>query len=924
MNSLITNNQTTNFYNHITKLLQECESFYFNVAFINFSGIQLLLDVFKDLEEKNIKGKILTSTYLNFTQTKALEKIKEFKNIELKIYDSNISNIGFHSKSYIFEFKDNYKIVIGSSNITSSAFKSNIEWNVKTVSKKDDKFLLDVLNEFETLWKSSYQVDEEFLKEYEEFLKTQKKEFKSFSLNQIKTNFMQEKALEKLENLRNKGENKALIIAATGTGKTYLSAFDVKNFKAKTILFLVHRENILIKAKQSFEEILPHINSFGLYTGNKKEQNKNYLFSTIQTMSSNFLEFSQDFFDYIIIDEAHHATSPSYKKILDYFKPKFLLGLTATSNRMDGNSIYEIFDENIALDIRLNDALEHNLIVPFHYYGISDIQSIDYENVDLTKIDLLAKLLSVNKRVDFIIDKMDFYSNSGKKRKVLAFCVSKEHCNFMSEEFNKKGINSTYLTSDESVLKREIEIEKLENENDSLEVIFTVDIFNEGIDIPSINMVLFLRPTNSPIVFVQQLGRGLRKYKNKEFLTVLDFIGNHKKAYLIALALVGNKMIDKESIKLSIENNFADFKNAFICMDEISKNRILEQINKENFNQLKYLKEQYFEVKNILGKVPTLVDYLQFEDVINPLKFVDESYSYIEFLAKVEDDKKLKELVLDENFIKAIRFVENELPIKRVYEFVILKYLLNNDFCDENIAFKILNKYLNRVDKETIIHSFLYLRQDFLDSAQKNRYLKLLEFDGKVAKKTKEFEELLKNENYKKIFLNSLNFGIYNYEEEFSSTDFGKPFLKLYSKYNMLNIAKLCNFPKIHSSFRGSGFLKYENDFFLFINLEKEKFSKSANYHNAFLSKDTFTYQSKPSHSQNSGDGQRLCENKKFEVKLHIFVRKYVQVDKKTQDFIYLGVANTLKYWDNKPISLELKLENPLSDKLFEEFTKII
>lgn len=749
MNSLITNNQTTNFYNHITKLLQECESFYFNVAFINFSGIQLLLDVFKDLEEKNIKGKILTSTYLNFTQTKALEKIKEFKNIELKIYDSNISNIGFHSKSYIFEFKDNYKIVIGSSNITSSAFKSNIEWNVKTVSKKDDKFLLDVLNEFETLWKSSYQVDEEFLKEYEEFLKTQKKEFKSFSLNQIKTNFMQEKALEKLENLRNKSENKALIIAATGTGKTYLSAFDVKNFKAKTILFLVHRENILIKAKQSFEEILPHINSFGLYTGNKKEQDKNYLFSTIQTMSSNFLEFSQDFFDYIIIDEAHHATSPSYKKILDYFKPKFLLGLTATSNRMDGNSIYEIFDENIALDIRLNDALEHNLIVPFHYYGISDIQSIDYENVDLTKIDILAKLLSVNKRVDFIIQKLNFYSNSGNKRKVLGFCVSKEHCIFMSEEFNKKGINSITLTSEDSISKREDSIKRLENKNDSLEVIFTVDIFNEGIDIPSINMVLFLRPTNSPIVFVQQLGRGLRKYKNKEFLTVLDFIGNHKKAYLIALALVGNKMIDKESIKLSLQNNFADFKNAFICMDEISKNRILEQINKENFNQLKYLKEQYFEVKNILGKVPTLVDYLQFEDVINPLKFVDESYSYIEFLAKVEDDKKLKELVLDENFIKAIRFVENELPIKRVYEFVILKYLLNNDFCDVDIAFKVLNKYLNRVDKETIMHSFLYLRQDFLDSAQKNRYLKLLEFDGKVAKKTKEFEDLLKNENYR-------------------------------------------------------------------------------------------------------------------------------------------------------------------------------
>lgn len=924
MNNLVTNNEITNFFNNITELLDNCESFCFNVAFINFSGIQLLLDSFKKLEEKNIKGKILTSTYLNFTQIKALEKIKKFKNIELKIYDCEVSNIGFHSKSYIFEFKDDYKILIGSSNITASAFKSNIEWNVKTVAKKDDIFLKDVLNEFETLWKSSREVNDEFLTTYSNFLNSQNKEFKSFSLNQIKTNFMQEKALERLENLRNKGENKALIIAATGSGKTYLSAFDVKNFKAKTILFLVHRENILIKAKQSFEEILPQINSFGLYTGNKKEQDKNYLFSTIQTMSSNFSDFSRDFFDYIIIDEAHHVTSPSYKKILDYFKPKFLLGLTATSNRMDGNSIYEVFDENIALDIRLNEALEHNLIVPFHYYGISDIQSIDYENVDLAKIDLLAKLLSVNKRVDFIIDKMNFYSNSGNKRKVLGFCVSKEHCNFMSEEFNKKGINSITLTSEDSISKREDSIKRLENENDSLEVIFTVDIFNEGIDIPSINMVLFLRPTNSPIVFVQQLGRGLRKYKNKEFLTVLDFIGNHKKAYLIALALVGNKMIDKESIKLSIENNFADLKNAFISMDEISKNRILEQINKENFNQQKYLKEQYFEVKNILGKVPTLLDYLQFEDVINPLKFIDESKSYIEFLAKVEENKKLKELILDENFVKAIRFIENELPIKRVYEFVILKYLLNNDFCDENIAFKILNKYLDKVDKETIIHSFLYLRQDFLDSAQSSRYLKLINYENKIARKTKEFEELLKNENYKKIFEDSLNFGIYNYEEDFGSTDFGKPFLKLYSKYNMLNIAKLCNFPKIHSSFRGSGFLKYENDFFLFINLEKEKCSKSANYHNAFLSKDVFTYQSKPSHSSDKGDGERLCENKKFGVKLHIFVRKFIQVDKKTQDFIYLGVANSIKYWDNKPINLELKLENSLSDKLFEEFTKIV
>ena len=924
MNNLITNNQTTNFYNHITKLLLESKSFIFNVAFINFSGVQLLLDVFSKLENKNIKGKILTSTYLNFTQIKALEKLKEFSNIELKIYDSNSTNIGFHSKSYIFEFDDFYEIIVGSSNITSSAFKSNIEWNVKTTIKKDELFLKTILDEFSFLWNESFEVDEEFLENYKIFQEAKKQEKTFFFSKNIKTNFMQKIALEKLENLRQKNQIKALIIAATGSGKTYLSAFDVRNFKAKKMLFLVHRENILLDAKQSFENIILD-KTFGLFTGNKKEKECDYLFSTIQTMGLYVNEFKKDEFDYIIIDEAHHATSNSYKKIIDYFKPKFLLGLTATSNRMDGNSIYEIFDENIACDIRLNDALEYDLVVPFHYFGICDINTIDYENVDLNKIDVLAKLLNVNKRVDYIIEQMNFYSFVGAKRKAIGFCVSKEHSLFMSEEFNKRGITSIHLSSNDSVDKRVEFIKRLEDEDDTLEVIFTVDIFNEGVDIPSINTVLFLRPTNSPIVFIQQLGRGLRKHKNKEFLTVLDFIGNHKKAYLIALALAGNKAIDKDSLKLSLSNNFANFKNAHIFMDEVSKQRILEQIEKENFNNLKYLKEQYFEFKSLLdNKIPKLVDYLAFDDLVNPLNFIDESYSYVEFLAKVENQNEYKELVLNVDFIKAIRFVENLLPIKRVYEFVILKYLLDNDFCDEEIAFEILDKYLDKVCKQTVLNSFSYLNQDFLDSAQINRYLKLIEFDGKQVVKTEEFKKLLENKKYKEIFEDSLNYGIYSYEEEFKTTDFGMPFLKLYSKYNMLNIAQLCNFPKIHSSFRGSGFLKYKDDFFLFINLEKEKFSKSANYHNAFLSKDTFTYQSKPSQSQDKSDGQRLCQNEKFGVKLHIFVRKFAQVDKKTQNFIYLGLANCIKYEGNKPIDLELKLEIPLDDMLYEEFTKIV
>jgi len=930
LNTLITNNQTTNFHNHLEDLLKTCNSFIFNVAFINFSGLQLLLDSLKTLEEKGVKGKVLTSTYLNFTQVEALRKIKEFKNIELKIYDSSLSNIGFHSKAYIFEFDEVYEILLGSSNITASAFKTNIEWNIKTISKKEDLFLNDVLNEFKALWNSSYNASEEFLLEYEKFKKNQEfqKVFKVSDINSSNTlnsNYMQKQALQKLQDLRKKKQIKALALAATGTGKTYLAAFDVKTVRPKRLLFIVHRENILIKAKQSFEKIIDKNFTCGLYTGNKKELDKNYLFATVQTMSLNYENFNKDDFDYIIIDEAHHVVSNSYMKVINYFKTKFLLGLTATSNRMDGESVYKVFDENIACDITLNDALENSLVTPFHYYGISDINSIDYSNIDISKVDEIARVLNVNKRVDYIVEKMNFYSHSGSKRKVIAFCVSKKHCLYMSEQFNKKGISSTYLLSDNSISKREEAIKNLEDDTNSLEVIFTVDIFNEGIDIPSINTVLMLRPTSSPIIFIQQLGRGLRKYKNKEFLTVLDFIGNHNKAYLIALALAGNKIIDKESIKISVQNNFANMQNVFIKMDEISKQRILEQITNQNFNHIKYLKEQYYKFKEILeNKRVFLLDYLHYENMLCPLAFISHSKSYIEFLSLVEDNEHLKQICKDEVFIKAIRFIDYLLPIKRVYEFVILKYLLSNKSIDEKIAFKILGKYLNKINKETIIHSFNFLNQKYFDKAQVSRYLKLVNYENNKLTKTKEFEAMLLNNEYKKIFEDSIDYGIMRYEKEFEAKDYGLPFLKLFAKYNMLNIAQLCNFNKIHSSFRGSGFLKYQDDFFLFINLEKEKFSKSSYYDNAFLSKDTFTYQSKPSTAQDSVDGNKLINNKKLNIKLHIFVRKFAQVDKKTQGFIYLGLANTIKYEGNKPISTTLKLETPLSNKLYEEFTKVV
>lgn len=924
MNSLITNNHTSNFHNYITKLLNECNSFTFNVAFINFSGLQLLLDTFRTLEKKNIKGKILTSTYLNFTEIKALEKILEFTNIELKVYDSNTTNVGFHSKAYLFEYDDYTNVIVGSSNITASAFKSNVEWNMINKYKNDEICLHNIIYEFELLWKESFFVNENFLLEY----KKHKNKFileKSFEYKKdIKSNAMQKKVLEKIDFLRANNEKKALVVAATGSGKTYLSLLDILKVKANRVLFLVHRENILIKAMNTFTLHIKE-KSTGLFTGNKKELDKDYIFSTIQTMSKNFNSFKIDDFDYIVVDEAHHITSKSYKLVLNYFKTNFLLGLTATPNRMDNESIYEFFDDNIAGDISISDALSNKLIVPFHYYGISDIKDIDYTKFNLTDINELSKALMINRRVDLIIEQMRFYSYSGEKRRALAFCCSKKHCEYMNIEFNKKGIKSISLTSEDSIVNREKYINELEDDNEQLEVIFTVDIFNEGIDIPSVNTVLLLRPTDSSIVFTQQLGRGLRKHKDKEFLTILDFIGNHNKAYLVALSLLGDKKIDKESVKLQVLNDFANIPNAFISMDEISKERILGQIEKENFSNIKYLKEQYLEFKlNMNNKVPKLSDYLSNDEIISPLNFISESKSYIEFLLRVENSNFIKELCSNEYFIKVIRFIDYLLPIKRVQEYVIIKYLLIHNRCSVDNIQNVLAKYIEHVDINTIKHSFRYLNQEFFDSSQSKRYEKFIDYKNNVLSLSNEFIDLKKDSKFTEIIKDSLNYGIVDYEKKFGIKDYGLPFFKLYEKYNMLNIALLCNYEKIHSSFRGSGFLKHNNDFFLFISIEKDKFSKAAKYKNDFLSKKEFTYISKPGMTQDKGDGFRLINNIKQKVNLHIFVRKFVQVDKKTQKFIYLGLGDTTSYKGNKPIELVLTLRNTLNDDLYEEFTKIV
>ncbi|HEY5525275.1 MAG TPA: DEAD/DEAH box helicase family protein, partial [Clostridium sp.] len=682
-NKLIVNSQKGNLLKELKVSLQECKSFYFSVAFINFSGLQLLLDSFKELEEKGVKGNIITSTYLNFTEPKALEKLKTFSNIDLKIFIADKEK-GFHTKVYIFENEEDYKIIIGSSNITQRALKSNVEWNVMVISKKETEFVQEVLEEYDSIWNVTNNVDEDFLSKYQEFIRKirsgQKRDNLVFEdYERINPNSMQVKALENLNRLRNSGENKALVIAATGTGKTYMAAFDVLAFDPKRILYIVHREDILRNAQKTFESLCKNKSiKTGFYTGNKKEKDADYLFATNLTMERNLEDFKKDDFEYIIVDEAHHSTSDTYKKIIEYFNPKFLLGITATPERCDDGNIFDVFDNNVALEVRLHEALEEDLIIPFHYFGITDIEAVDLENIKLDDLSELSKRLMVNARVDFIIEKTQFYGFDGEHQKTIGFCASREHAFYMAKEFNKRGIESMALTGEDSIDYRQSSIKRLENDEDSLKVLFTIDIFNEGVDIPSINQVLMLRPTNSPIVFIQQLGRGLRKHESKSFLTVLDFIGNHKRAFLIALALKGSKYYDKDSLKIAVATEFSNIPGCSnIQMDKIAQERILAQLNNENFNNLKYLKEEYNQFKGLMGgKVPfRLMDYIKYEGAPDPLKFIKYEKTYQGFLGKVEKNIGVDEIIQDEEFFKILKELSNKLPIKRPHEFAIIKYL---------------------------------------------------------------------------------------------------------------------------------------------------------------------------------------------------------------------------------------------------------
>lgn len=953
---LLYNNANNKVINSIRDEIRDCDEFIISSAFITYSGIVQLLEEFRQLEKNNVKGKILTTDYLYFTEPKALRKLQEFKNLEIKLYSQEKE--GFHTKGYIFKKDDIYRGIVGSSNLTMNALAVNKEWNVEFTSMEEGEMLAELKREFNDLWAQADDLND-VLPEYEKIYKDNKNfknirkitdELKEQNIRDLTPNIMQEDFIKNLRSLIRQGENRAILVSATGTGKTYASAFAVKDFKPKRFLFLVHREQIAKQSIDAYKNIFKDHDNFGLLSGNSKDYDKNYLFSTIQTMSKDdvYTKYDKNHFDYIIIDEVHKAGALSYQKIFRYFEPKFWLGMTASPERTDGFNIYDLFDNNIAHEIRLQEALEEDLLCPFHYFGITDVEFDTGEiDDDFTDFNLLAS----DKRVDYLLEKSEFYGYSGDRIKALVFCSRKKEAELLSKEFTKRGHPSVVLTGDDSQEKRLEAIDRLTNDDnpDKLEYIFTVDIFNEGVDIPEINQVLLVRPTESPIIFIQQLGRGLRKYKNKEFVVILDFIGNYRNNFMIPIALSGDRSYDKDKIrKYLIEGNKIIPGASSINFDEISKKRIYESINNTSFSKVALFKEKYNNLKYKLGKIPSLYDFaingdFNPEIILNHNKFD----CYHTFLDYVEKDY---ESTLTEEELATLRFISKKL-IKgiRPHELAILGCLkYNRYFAVSQIENYLKDKYGLENQFESIksainVLSMNFYRKETSDDYQANTIQFVtnedwdienlfFDFDKDVYRDLKNnrdhkfeaselFRKCLANPTYLNHLEDSLKYGFYKYDNVYDDLN---PF-KLYEKYSREDVLRILNWEHFMNGQNIGGYkIKYDTCPIFVTYNKKEDISETINYEDHFIDKVTFNWMSRNNRKTSSPELEPIINYNGLDIEL--FIQKS---NDEGIEFYYIGNLTPLNYKqvyreiDGKQhpiVNFKFKINTEVKDELYSYF----
>ena len=944
---LLTNSGGQKVLTAIEKELKGCDDLFISVAFITMGGIAPLLGTLKDLEKKGVKGRILTTDYLMFSDPRALDKLNSLNNLDVRVFKTGENDVGFHTKGYMFHNNGDLRIIVGSSNLTQNAITKNHEWNTRMVSTSDGQFAMDIEEEFNSLWDTSVCYSE-YRDEYSAIYKNSKREREELGkltrtldlsyAQVLQPNSMQEQFILNIEEIIHKGGKRALLISATGTGKTYASAFALRKlftdklFPNKKALFLSHREQINKQALKSYKRIFGKNVPMELLSGNQNDIEKaksgEFLFSTMNMMAREDImeQFKPDEYSVIVLDECHRSGAASYQRIINYFKPELLLGMSASPERTDNFDVFSLFDHNIACEIRLQQALENDMLCPFHYFGITDLE-IDGESDDLNKF----RQLTADKRVEYIISQAEYYGYSGNRVKGLIFCSRKDEAKELSRKFNLTGkYNTTMLCGDNTQEERESAIERLVDDNaaDRLDYIFTVDIFNEGVDIPEINQVIMLRPTESPIIFVQQLGRGLRKADGKEFVIVIDFIGNYQNNYMIPIALSGDRTGNKDNIRRSLMEGNNIIKGAStIYFDEISRDRIYKSIDSAKLNNKRLLRKEYQDCKFKLGRIPFLKE---FDDMgeLDPLRLIDTWGSYQAFLLDSDDDYQVP---LTKYQLDVLEFLSRKFASgMRIHELSLLDILINSPDTVDLWESYLKDKHGIKMNDITRSSVFNVLEGKFFRG---NAFkLKLVEVIDNIPTLSEEFQDALLSAKFKEAVVELIRFGIYRYNKDYSDNYPGTSF-NLYKKYTYSEVCWLLNWKaeEVSLNIGGYKFDTYSKTYPVFINYEKgDDVGATTRYEDRFNDQTTLTAISKSHRTLDSEDVINARNSKSRGIIMPLFVRKNKD-DKTSKEFYFLGtmehngIASEFIMPGTEGITaveIGYKLNTPVENNLYEYLTE--
>lgn len=893
----------------IKHALNEAQGFDSAVAFITKSGVISLYQTLVDFTERGGKVRIVASDYLNFTQPDALETLTKISGIEVRLLQGK----QYHGKMYLFNHGADTKVMVGSSNLTQAALSSNEEVNF--LYSNGPERVEQAKVQFERIWSNAVVVDEHLLNHYRKQYRVNHAKVTQgvIQLPSFTPNELQILALENLRNSRNLGKSRGLVVSATGTGKTVLSAFDVRQAKAKSALFLVHRTTIASKSMQTYQTILKGEYSFGLVGGNGTDWDADFLFGTVQTLArpDNLKRLDPQRFDYIVIDETHRASAASYQRIIEHFNPKFLLGMTATPERSDSQDIFSIFDNNIVCDIRLQDALETDILCPFHYFGIADLSNADSEGLTLNQV-------TRKHRFEHILIQSQKLGADRKPIKALCFLSRVEEAQQFTAFLLQRGIPAIALSGKNSELEKQNAIEQLES--GELHYIVTVDIFNEGIDIPSINQVVMARPTQSAIIFVQQLGRGLRKADNKEYLTVIDIVGNYDNNFLIPIALYGDRSRNKDTLRrlLRSEETLLPGEST-ISFDRIAKERIFKAIQTSPNIGIQALKTEYSLVKAKTGKSPTLMSIRKHGD-LSPLMFCKQTkiHSLHDFANKYDKDYSHAHLG---GFPLLGLLIKEALDGVQGYEPLALQLLLDDSSLSYE-KFKQLSEFEIGITPS---------EKNFKDC------LRVLSFAYGQPKGYSSFEVVnLKNDNagkdisnldaeHRAILEDAIDNALCEFKERQSIGRFNSGFV-VGAKYTYRETFRILGWAKNPNpqNVGGYSYNRETNDCAIFVNYNKDdSISASTQYHDIFLSRSRFHWTTKNKRNLNSPEVKALINQVENKLRVPLFIRKEAESEGSAR--YYIGEMTAIKGSEKatmvggeKAVSIDFELDQPVPQKLYQ------